>query len=692
MKYITAVPASAGLAVGTVRYLRHTQSGLGRAVRSPKEEQEAFENAVRETQDQLIRLERRAAAQDRDIFMVQRVLLEDEGLRQEVASYIRVGAGAAASVERAAGIFAGRIRALEDPYMRERACDILDACRRVVKVLDGQPHETLRLTGPAILVAEELYPTDIVTLDRSLVLGFITSAGSPNAHAAIIARTMGIPAAVMAGPELLEGCDGRTLALNGDTGEAYLDPDEATKTRFAHKLRLQRRHTLSQERLRAAPCTTKDGTRISLMADCASVEDVRTAVEAGADGVGLLLSEYLLLAGRVNGEEEQYGFYAACLAAAQGRPVTICTFDVAPDKTGTEFPREEEANPAMGLCGVRYCLAHPDFFETQLRALLRAGLAGNLRILLPMVSTRDEFEHALDAVYRAKCALRERGVPFAETVPVGAFIETPAAALTAGDLARRAAFFNVGTNNLIQYTYAADRVNPQVRAYLPAASPAVYRLVRFAVEAAAEARIPLCLCGEGSLLLAGLLDTLCAHQKLRGAGFTVTVPADAAQAALLQDKGFAKAFALRCLPREVSRNLWSQAEFDTVTAKKLCELREQFWKDTVQLSPERMAVVLQELYARGATIVSNEHGYGIYFRKEDTLYFVEMMADSDRAAEILMEAAREKEVIVEKAVITVGAAQPLFLGEGTRQEYGMIRFDAEPFDVSESYLRLMLEN
>lgn len=207
------------------------------------------------------------------------------------------------------------------------------------------------------------------------------------------------------------------------------------------------------------------------MADCASVEDVRTAVEAGADGVGLLLSEYLLLAGRVNGEEEQYGFYAACLAAAQGRPVTICTFDVAPDKTGTEFPREEEANPAMGLCGVRYCLAHPDFFETQLRALLRAGLAGNLRILLPMVSTRDEFEHALDAVYRAKCALRERGVPFAETVPVGAFIETPAAALTAGDLARRAAFFNVGTNNLIQYTYAADRVNPQVRAYLPAASP-----------------------------------------------------------------------------------------------------------------------------------------------------------------------------------------------------------------------------
>lgn len=193
MKYITAVPASAGLAVGTVRYLRHTQSGLGRAVRSPKEEQEAFENAVREAQDQLIRLERQRCRTGQDIFMVQRVLLEDEGLRQEVASYIRVGAGAAASVERAAGIFAGRIRALEDPYMRERACDILDACARVVKVLDGQPHETLRLTGPAILVAEELYPTDIVTLDRQSGAGVYHQRGSPNAHAAIIAAPWASP-------------------------------------------------------------------------------------------------------------------------------------------------------------------------------------------------------------------------------------------------------------------------------------------------------------------------------------------------------------------------------------------------------------------------------------------------------------------------------------------------------------------
>ena len=201
----------------------------------------------------------------------------------------------------------------------------------------------------------------------------------------------------------------------------------------------------------------------------------------------------------------------------------------------------------------------------------------------------------------------------------------------------------------------------------------------------------LCLCGEGSLLLAGLLDTLCAQQKLRGAGFVVAVPASPEQSTLLQDKGFQKAFALRCLPREVERNLWSQAEFDSVTAKKLCELRAKYWPDTVQLPPEQMGEVLRDLYSRGATIVSSEQGYGIYFRREDTLYFVEMMAENDRAAEVLMEAAREKEVIVEKAVITVGAAQNLFLGEGTRQEYGLIRFEGEPFDVSESYMRLMMD-
>lgn len=199
----------------------------------------------------------------------------------------------------------------------------------------------------------------------------------------------------------------------------------------------------------------------------------------------------------------------------------------------------------------------------------------------------------------------------------------------------------------------------------------------------------LCWQSEGAAI--GLVDHVCEAQSRRGKEFVAAVPA-AGQFDFYAKRGFAKAFPLRCLTREVHRNLWSQAEFDTVTAKRLCELRQKFCPNSVQMDAERMAVVLADLYSRGATIVSSEDGYGLYFRKEETLYFAELMAKDDRSAEKLMEAAREKEVIVERAVITVGAAQELFPGEGTRMDYGMIRFEGESFDVSESYMRLMMES
>lgn len=536
MKSIRGIPASAGISMGTARYLRHAQSGLGRAVRSPKEEQEVFEEAVRQAQNQLGKLGESASAQDREIFMVQSLLLEDPALRKEITSYISVGASAAAAMERAAGIFSRSIRAMEDPYMRERACDILDACLRVVKILDDQPHETLHLTGPAILVADELYPTDIAMLDRSLVQGFVTTAGSPDAHAAIIARTLGIPAVVMVGEtEALRDCDGRLLALNGDTGEAFLDPDDATRARFAHELRQLRRHMVSTQHLHTTPCTTQDGTPIRLLAACTSAEEVRDAARMGADGIGLLPDSALM-----HDEEAQYRFYSACIGAADGKPVCVRIFDM-PDHTqgsaaGSWPDHTQDSAPAsgpdhtqgsasanilsaahrscgLGLRGVRYCLEHPEVFETQLRALLRAGVWGNLHILLPMVSAREEQENAWEAMERAKATLRKRNIAFSETVPIGISIETPAAALQAGELARRAAFFHVDTDLLAEYAFAADRADPRMRRYLPDTSPAVYRLLHYAVEAAREARIPLCLCG-GSASRPALAET-CARMGVR---------------------------------------------------------------------------------------------------------------------------------------------------------------------------------
>lgn len=199
------------------------------------------------------------------------------------------------------------------------------------------------------------------------------------------------------------------------------------------------------------------------------------------------------------------------------------------------------------------------------------------------------------------------------------------------------------------------------------------------------------LCSRDDNAAAGLVDYVFSRQNQQGADFVVAVPSGQRRVSFCTARGFNWAFGLRCLTREIRRNLWSQADFDAVTAKKLCELRRKYCPDSVELDAARMTVVLGELYARGVTIVSNDHGYGLYFRREDTLFFVELMADDDRAAEVLMEAARQKEVVVEKAVITVGTAQPLFLGEGTRQDYGMIRFAGAPFDVSGSYMRLMME-
>lgn len=492
MRAITGIGASDGLVMGTVRRLRHTQAALGRAVMDPRQEEETYRAAAQRAKQQLEKLEQKAEPEDRAILSAQRTMLDDPDLQKEILSYIRAGAGAAAAVERAAGIYAGRIRALDDDYLRERACDVLDACYRVVGVLDDQPHTTVDLSSPSIIAAEELYPTDILTLDRSMILGIVTGAGSANAHACFIARTMGIPAVVMAGLDFVEQCDGQTVAMDGASGEVYLEPDEATKARFAHQIRLLRRTTLSAERLRETPCRTKDGTRILLLANCATPRDIRAAMAAGADGIGLLSSEYLLLAGEETDEESQLRFYADCLKEAQGKPVTISTYDVGGDKVAPGVPREEERNPALGLVGLRYCLAHPELFQTQLRALLRAGLAGPLRIAIPMVSTRQELELALDAVYQAKASLRARGTPFAENVPVGVIIETPAAALTAEDLAQHAGFFAVNTANLAQYAHAADRTSAQAQPYFPSESPAVHKLLQMAVNAARAAQRDVC--------------------------------------------------------------------------------------------------------------------------------------------------------------------------------------------------------
>lgn len=495
---VNGTPASSGITMGPIKHLNRGYTGLNRIVLDPSREAALFAAAIILAKDELSVIIERSHGEEKDILNFQRTMLDDESLIEEITNYILAGAGGAAAVERAADIFSARIRSIDDDYLRERAADIIDACHRVVDILDGRPREQLLLKSPSIVVADEIYPSDIVSVERGMIMGFVTSYGSTQGHAAIVARTLGIPAIVMAGDDFIRHCDGKFGAIDGTSGEFYIEPDEGIKTRFMHKIREAFRRSQKLNKLKNLPSVTLSGRKINLYANCTSPQDIEIAIDVGADGIGLLRSEFILMSGRVPTEEEQYYFYTSCLAAAAGKSVTIRTFDIGADKEVEGLTSACEPNPALGLRGLRFSLARQDIFSTQIAALLRAGLKGNLRVMFPMVTTPQDLDEALAVVQEVKLSLVKRGVAFSETVPFGIMIETPAAALLADELSLKSDFFSIGTNDLIQYTHAVDRVNPLVERYFPTVSVAVRKLMKMTVTAAKNAKIPICICGESA--------------------------------------------------------------------------------------------------------------------------------------------------------------------------------------------------
>lgn len=496
MQMYQGATASPGLVMGPVRRLQHSGPGLERVVQTPGREQALLNAAVVLAKDELRLLEEAAVGTDKDIFLFQQVMLDDPGLNREIASYIAAGAGAAPAVERAAQLYAGRIEAADDDYIRQRAMDVLDACRRVVNILDGRPRTPLRLETPSILVSEYIYPSDIVSIGRGMLLGVACAEGSEQSHASIIARTMGIPAVVQLGAGFLSQNCAAGAVLDADNGRLILEPDEAVRKDAQRRIVGA---SILKKRLAAlgaaGPCRTRDGAHVALMASCSGPEDVELAMQAGAEGVGLLRSEFSIMAGRIPSEEEQYYFYLSCLQAAGGKPVTVRTFDIGADKSVPGLT-EASPNPALGMRGLRMSLAHPQMFEEQLCALLRAGARGPLRVAIPMVSCPEDWQRAMHHVEKARRTLRRRGVVFNDEMEFGCMVETPSAALLAGDiLAAGCRFLVVGTNDLVQYTYAADRLDGRFSDFFSARSPAVHRLVGMVLDAAAGTGAPVCICG-----------------------------------------------------------------------------------------------------------------------------------------------------------------------------------------------------
>ncbi len=393
-----------------------------------------------------------------------------------------------------------RFEEIDDPYLRSRQEDVVQVVQRVLKVLTGQPGQLplSNLDNPeeCILVAHEMTPADMIVFKNSPLAAFITDLGGATSHTAILARGLGIPAVMALHHARSLIRDHEWIIVDGNEGVVIVEPEEATLAEYRLKQNQWRLEREKLKRIKSSRATTLDGVEIELHANMDLPRDVDAVREAGAQGIGLFRSEFLFLnRADLPDEEEQYHAYRSVVEAMDGQPVTIRTLDLGADKRAPWGHRAAE-NPALGLRAIRLCLAEPRLFQTQLRAILRASAHGRVRLLIPMLASLAELRQTLQHVEQARAGLRADGLPFDHGLPVGGMIEVPAAALMAGAFARHLDYLSIGTNDLIQYTLAIDRVDDAVAHLYDPLNPSVLELVRMTLRAGEKAGKPVAVCGE----------------------------------------------------------------------------------------------------------------------------------------------------------------------------------------------------
>ena len=503
---ITGSPASPGIVVGPVHLLRwEVPEVVNTIVLDAGIEAEIvrFAGAVEKSRERLAQVRDRVAAsagqEEAAIFDVQRTMLEDRELIKAVETLIRQNLSAEKAFDLVMLEWRQHFARHTQPMVRERVGDLTDLHIRVLTVLmelpDHDPVEVLKGAG-AILVTHDLTPSLTVQLDRASIAAIATDAGTRTSHVAILARSLGLPAVVGLRDATARVKSGEIVVLDGSSGQLLLNPTAAEIDAYRRRAQREARDEAELLRESVAEAVTEDGQRVTLRANVDLPEEAESAASSGAEGVGLMRTEFLVV-GRATmpDEDEQYRAYARVVSAFGGKPVVIRTFDIGGDKLPIGgFP--SEPNPFLGWRAIRMCLDQPELFKAQLRALLRAGMHGDVRIMLPLVVSVDEVRAARALLEEARLELAARGVPHASDLPMGIMVETPAAAVAVDTLVGEVAFLSVGTNDLVQYTLAVDRGNANLSSRYTPLHPAVLRLIHRTVEVGTARGVDVSVCGE----------------------------------------------------------------------------------------------------------------------------------------------------------------------------------------------------
>ena len=502
---IHGVGASPGLVIGKAMVYGRVRPKVYRRKileseisRELKRWQEALDQAMEETRRLQSKVEHEAGEAHAEIFSAHLLMLSDPLLTSEVEREIAEGqVNAEFALIEVTQSLKSNFQSMQDPYLKLRAIDIQDLEDRLLGHLASFYSAPPAPAGPTILVAHEVCPSEVAQLDREKIVGLALDSGGRTSHSIILARSMNIPVVVGLRDVSEKVGEGELIILDGSLGELILDPPPEVVAEYEKRREREELSLLELEEVRALPAVTRDGRAIHLLANVTNVEESVAALKASAEGIGLFRTEFLFLnRPTLPREEEQFESYRHLVEVMGDRPTVIRTFDVGGDNPIFSISERGEANPFLGTRSLRLCLEHPELFRTQLRAILRAGLWGRLKIMFPMVATVQDLQEALELLRETERGLQRDGVPHREEIEVGIMLEVPSAALTLDLLAPQVDFFSIGTNDLFQYTLAIDRTNERLASRYGSLDPAILRLVKGMVEAAKAAGKPLSVCGE----------------------------------------------------------------------------------------------------------------------------------------------------------------------------------------------------